>query len=130
MLVIEDNPLNMRMFRALIDTHGYNVLEAEDGFTGLALAQEHRPELIVMDWWLPGISGIHLARALRQDERTRTIPIVITTAYAASADDPDIRAAGCDGFLAKPIAVPDFLATINSFLTAGKVRHGEDQLPV
>jgi two-component system, cell cycle response regulator DivK len=106
----------MRMFSALIDAQGYIVLEAQDGYTGLALAQQHHPDLIVMDWMLPGIAGQHLARALRGDERTRSIPIIITTAFAASADNPDIRDAGCDGFLAKPIAVSAFLTMIDTFL--------------
>jgi two-component system cell cycle response regulator DivK len=107
----------MKMFSALVDAHGYKVLEAQDGFAGLALAQEHHPDLIVMDWMLPGISGFHLARALKDDQRTRTIPIIITTAHYTSADHPDIRGSGCQGFLAKPISVSDFLTMIDSFLT-------------
>ncbi len=116
-LVVEDNPLNMKLFSVLITAQGYDVLQAPDGVKGLELAREHHPDLILMDMQLPGISGLDVTRILKDDERTRSIPVVVTTAHIASGDDARIRECGCDGFLAKPIAISEFLSLIDSFLT-------------
>jgi two-component system cell cycle response regulator DivK len=123
-LVIEDDALSLKMFRVLIEARGCRVLEAVEGFAGLALAHQHQPDLILMDWRLPGICGLPLVQALRDDKRTRTIPIVITTAYTSSADDPLVRAAACDGFVAKPIIVSKFLKTIALFVAGRRDARG------
>jgi two-component system cell cycle response regulator DivK len=116
-LIVEDNPLNMKMFAALIANRGHDVLEASDGLAGLDLAHEAHPHLIIMDLDLPGISGLAATRALKSDHRTRDIPVLLTTAIAGAEDDPCVRDCGCDGFLPKPISVASFLATVEAFLT-------------
>jgi len=114
-LIVEDHPLNMKLFRALLESQSYRTLEAAEAKIGLELAREHDPDLIVMDVELPDISGIDAIRALKADERTRHIPIVTVTA-SMPEEEPEIRAAGSDGFMMKPIATTEFLATIRAFL--------------
>ena len=105
----------MKLFRALLESQSYSTLEATEGEVGVELAREHDPDLIVMDVELPDISGIDAIRALKADECTRHIPIVTVTA-SMPYEEATIRAAGSDGFMTKPIAAAEFLATIRSFL--------------
>jgi len=114
-LIVEDHPLNMKLFRALLHTQSYRTLEAKEGQTGLDLGREHDPDLIIMDVELPDISGIEVIRALKADDRTRHIPVVAITA-SMPYEEARIRAAGADGFMTKPIASAEFLSLIKSFL--------------
>jgi len=113
-LIVEDNPLNMKLFSAMIAAQGYAVLQAADGARGLDLAYQEHPDLIIMDVNLPGISGLEVTQILKQDPITRDIPIIVTTAYQY---DDEIRASGCDGFMSKPISVADFVQLIDSLMT-------------
>jgi two-component system, cell cycle response regulator DivK len=119
-LIIEDNPLNMKMFAALVEASGYGVLQASDGLIGVDLARRARPQLIIMDLDLPGLSGVAATRALKGDHETRNIPVLLTTATKITEDDQEVRGCGCDGFLPKPIPVSSFLATIDAFLLRGQ----------
>jgi two-component system, cell cycle response regulator DivK len=112
-LIVEDNPLNMKLFSAMVAAQGYGVLQAGDGLRGLDLARQEHPDLIIMDVDLPGISGLEATRLLKADAETRDIPIVITTAYEY---DDEIRASGCDGYMSKPISVADFVGLIDSLM--------------
>jgi two-component system, cell cycle response regulator DivK len=114
-LVVEDNPLNMKLFRALLETQSYRTLAANEGAVGLELAREHDPDLIIMDVELPDASGIDIIRALKADDRTRHIPTVAITASMPD-EEKRVRAAGCDGFMTKPIATAEFLSLMRSFL--------------
>jgi two-component system, cell cycle response regulator DivK len=116
-LIIEDNPLNMKLFSAIIEAQGYHVLAATDGSHGLDLAHKQHPDLIVVDVQLPDISGLDLTRSLKADKDTRDIPIIVTTAHGLSGDAEEIQASGCDGFMAKPIAIAQFLELIELFVT-------------
>ncbi len=120
-LLIEDNLMNMKMFTVLIKSLGYGVIEAVDGTEGLALARERQPDLIVADWWLPGAHGLALIRALKEHEKTRHIPVIVTTAHFKSADHPEVQASGCDCFLAKPISVAAFIKMLKAFLPQAAV---------
>jgi two-component system, cell cycle response regulator DivK len=115
-LIVEDNPLNMKMFAALVADRGYKVVEAPDGLTGLDLARKVRPQLIIMDLDLPGISGLAATRALKSDHETRRIPIVLTTATAITEKNPAVRDCGCDGFLPKPIAIDSFVSMVEGYM--------------
>ncbi len=115
-LIVEDNPLNLKLFSAMIASQGYEVLQATDGHQGLAMAQQHHPNLIIMDVQLPGMSGLDVARSLKADDTTRGIMIIATTAYALSDDEVKIRDSGCDGYMAKPIAISEFLELIESLM--------------
>jgi two-component system, cell cycle response regulator DivK len=112
-LIVEDNPLNMKLFSAMVAAQGYGVLQAGDGLHGLDLAQREHPDLVIMDVDLPGISGLEATRLLKADPETRDIPIIITTAYEY---DDEIRASGCDGYMSKPISVADFVGLIDSLM--------------
>ena len=115
-LVIEDNPLNMKLFCAMIAAQGYDVLQAADGASGLDLAHQLHPDLIIMDIQLPDMSGLDVARILKADEEARDIPIIATTAFALKGDDEKILASGCDAYMAKPIAISQFLELIETFM--------------
>jgi two-component system cell cycle response regulator DivK len=112
-LIVEDNPLNMKLFSAMVAAQGYAVLQAGDGLRGLDQARQEHPDLIIMDVDLPGMSGIEATRLLKRDPATRDIPIVITTAYEY---DDEIRASGCDGYMSKPISVANFVELIDSLI--------------
>lgn len=118
-LIIEDNPLNMKLFSAMIAAQGYRVLHAADGPAGLAAARQEQPDLIIMDVSLPGLSGIEVTRLLKENEETRDIPIIIATAFGMR---DEIRTCGCDAFMAKPIAVAELLRLIESLLARSPAR--------
>ncbi len=111
-LIVEDNPANMTLATFLLESAGHSVLAATDGETGLRLAREERPRLILMDIQLPGMDGLEAVGLLKRDDATRAIPVIALTALAMKGDEQRIRAAGCDGYIAKPIRYQDFLATI------------------
>jgi two-component system cell cycle response regulator DivK len=114
-LIVEDHPLNVKLFRALLESQSYRTLAATEGQVGLALAREHNPDLVIMDVELPDVSGTEIIRALKADDRTRHIPIVAITASMPDAETR-IRAAGSDGFMTKPIATAEFLSIMRSYL--------------
>jgi two-component system cell cycle response regulator DivK len=115
-LIVEDNPLNMKLFSAMIAAQGYDVLQATDGAHGLDLARRQHPDLIIMDIQLPSMSGLDVTRNLKADEATREIPIIATTAFALRGDEEMILASGCDAYMAKPIAISQFLELIETFM--------------
>jgi two-component system cell cycle response regulator DivK len=114
-LIVEDHPLNMKLFRVLLHSRGYETIETKDGHAGLDLARADDPDLIIMDIQLPDISGLEIIRALKGDDRTRDIPIVAITA-AMPEEETNIRAAGADAFLRKPISGAEFLRIVRSLL--------------
>ena len=111
-LVVEDNPANMTLAVFLLQSVGHTVLTAVDAEAGLALAREHQPNLILMDIQLPGMDGLEATAQLKLDPQTNPIPVIALTALAMKGDEQRIRAAGCDGYIAKPMRYQDFLATI------------------
>lgn len=111
-LVVEDNPANMTLATFLLKSAGYAVLRATDAEAGMALARREQPDLVLMDIQLPGMDGLQACALLKADEATRDIPVIALTALAMKGDEERIRAAGCDGYIAKPLAYREFLATI------------------
>jgi two-component system, cell cycle response regulator DivK len=111
-LIIEDNPANMTLAVFLVQSAGHVVLSAVDAEAGLALARDRQPALILMDIQLPGMDGLEATAVLKKDETTRAIPVIALTALAMNGDEARIRAAGCDGYIAKPIRYKEFLAAI------------------
>jgi two-component system cell cycle response regulator DivK len=116
-LIVEDNPANMTLATFLLESVGHTVLTARDAEAGLTVAREQQPDLILMDIQLPGMDGLEATALLKQDEATRSIPVIALTALAMKGDEARIRAAGCDGYIAKPLAYREFLATISAHLT-------------
>jgi two-component system cell cycle response regulator DivK len=115
-LVVEDNPANMTLAKFLLQSAGHSVLSATDAETGIALARGEQPDLVLMDIQLPGMDGLRATALLKDDEATRGIPVIALTALAMKGDEDRIRAAGCDGYIAKPLAYKQFLATIADHL--------------
>ena len=113
-LIVEDNAANMKLAIFLIESAGHSVLSATDAEAGLTLARGERPDLILMDIQLPGMDGLEATRLLKEDASTHAIPVIALTALAMKGDEERIRAAGCDGYIAKPIKYQEFLATIAS----------------
>jgi len=114
--VVEDNPANMTLATFLLKSAGHTVLTATDAESGLTLARNEQPDLILMDIQLPGIDGLQATALLKADEATRAIPVIALTALAMKGDEERIRAAGCDGYIAKPLAYREFLAAISNLL--------------
>ncbi len=115
-LIVEDNPTNMTLAVFLLQSVGHTVLSAMDAEVGLTLARDEQPDLILMDIQLPGMDGLEATALLKQDATTRAIPVIALTALAMKGDEQRIRAAGCDGYIAKPMRYQEFLATIGSNL--------------
>jgi two-component system cell cycle response regulator DivK len=111
-LIIEDNRANMTLATFLLQSAGHTVLSAADAEAGLTLARGEQPNLILMDIQLPGMDGLEATALLKGDQATRDIPVIALTALAMKGDEERIRAAGCDGYVAKPMHYQDFLATI------------------
>ncbi|MDB4945921.1 MAG: response regulator receiver [Labilithrix sp.] len=117
-LIVEDNAANLKLATFLIESAGHTVLSATDAEAGLALARASRPALILMDVQLPGMDGLAATAVLKGDPVTRAIPVIALTALAMKGDEERIRAAGCDGYMAKPIRYKQFLQTIAAHLGA------------
>ena len=115
-LIVEDNPANMTLAIFLLESAGHVVINATDAEAGLMLARAEQPQLILMDIQLPGMDGLEATRLLKQDDATRSIPVIALTALAMKGDEERIRAAGCDGYIAKPLAYKDFLAIVSARL--------------
>ena len=111
-LVVEDNEKNMKLFRDVLQATGYRTLEATAGAHAVALALEHRPDLVLMDIRLPDFDGVEALSRLRADARTSTIPVLAVTAQAMYGDDERFLAAGFAGYVSKPVNVVDFLAAV------------------
>jgi CheY-like chemotaxis protein len=122
--VIEDNPMNLELMRDILAAAGYEVLEAADGAAGVEIALLEAPDLILMDLQLPGVDGYEATRRLRAEERTAATPIVAVTAHAMKGDDEKALAAGCTGFITKPIRVREFSDAVASYLERSVPRSG------
>lgn len=117
-LIVEDNELNMKLFHDLLDAHGYKTLQTRNGLEALALAREHRPDLILMDIQLPEVSGLEVTKWLKEDDELCAIPVVAITAFAMKGDEERIREGGCEAYISKPISVSLFLETVRQFIGA------------
>jgi two-component system cell cycle response regulator DivK len=111
-LIVEDNSANMTLAVFLLQSAGHAVLSARDAEAGLTLARDEQPDLILMDIQLPGMDGLQATALLKRDNATRAIPVIALTALAMKGDEERIRAAGCDGYIAKPMRYQEFLATV------------------
>ena len=116
-LIVEDNDLNMKLFNDLLVAHGYGTLQTKDGVEALALARQHRPDLILMDIQLPEVSGLQVTQWIKGDADLRMIPVIAVTAFAMKGDEEKMRNGGCEAYIAKPISVMSFLQTVERFLS-------------
>jgi two-component system cell cycle response regulator DivK len=119
-LVVEDNPANMKFAALVLRGCGHEVLQAADAAEGLAAARRERPDLILMDIQLPGMDGLTATRQIKADPITRDIPVLALTALAMQGDAERIGAAGCDGYIAKPIRYKDLLQQLQARLAPAR----------
>jgi two-component system, cell cycle response regulator DivK len=117
-LIIEDNPTNLTLAIFLLQSAGHSVISAVDAEAGLTLARDETPDLILMDIQLPGMDGLQATAVLKRDPTTRAIPVIALTALAMKGDEARIRAAGCDGYIAKPMRYQEFLTTVATQMAA------------
>jgi two-component system cell cycle response regulator DivK len=115
-LIVEDNPKNLKLVRDVLQVRGYRTIDAGTGEEGVQLAREQQPALVLMDIHLPGISGVEAFRELRADPTTRAIPVIAVTASVMAQERTKVMAAGFDGFQGKPISVRELLETIRQIL--------------
>ena len=115
-LVVEDNPLNLKLVRDVLQFAGYDVVEAQSGEEGLRVAEADSPDLVLMDLQLPGIDGTETLRRLRQGSLGRDVPVVAVTAFAMAEDRERATLAGFDGYVEKPISVRELPGQIEAFL--------------
>jgi two-component system, cell cycle response regulator DivK len=115
-LVVEDNELNMKLFRDLLEAHGMITIPTNTGKNVAELARTHRPDLILMDIQLPEISGLDVTKVLKADPELKMIPIIAVTAFAMKGDEQKIREGGCEDYISKPISVVKFMDVINRYL--------------
>lgn len=115
-MIIEDDVLHMKLFNDVLENQGYKTLRAADGDLAMELARETQPDLIILDIRLPFTSGFEVVKQIRDEKSLKDIPVVAVTALADDWNEDDYRSKGFDGFLAKPIAIPNFLRTVASFI--------------
>lgn len=115
-LVVEDTEDNRQIVRDLLTSADFEVLEATDGAAGVALAEQSRPDLVIMDVQLPVMDGYEATRRLKSDPALRAIPVIAVTSYALSGDEERSRAAGCDAYLSKPFSPSRLLRMVRGFL--------------
>ena len=128
-LIIEDNPANMKLVSLLLLNAGHTVLRATDAETGLTLARADQPDLILMDIQLPGMDGLAATALLKKDAVTAAIPIIALTAMAMKEDQEKTRAAGCDAYIAKPLRYQELYEVIDALLAKGKVQAAAEANP-
>ena len=116
-LIVEDNALNIKLFCDLLAAHGHEPEAVTDSRTALDAARNFSPDLVITDIQLPHVSGLELIHQIRGDSQLAEIPIMAVTAYSATGDEERIRAAGCNGYIAKPMHYKEFLAAVSAQLT-------------
>ena len=115
-LVVEDTEDNRQILRDLLTQAGFDLIEAHDGAEGVAKAAEHKPDLILMDIQMPVMDGYEATRQIKANPELKAIPIVAVTSYALSGDEEKARAAGCDGYIAKPYSPRQMLAKVREIV--------------
>ena len=114
-LIIEDNQLNLKLVKTLLQIEKHQVLEAGDAEYGLEIAKEQVPDLILMDIQLPGMSGLEATRIIKQDPELMGIPVVALTSFAMQGDEEKAMEAGCEGYITKPIDTREFTKTLAQY---------------
>lgn len=115
-LVVEDNPVNLELVRDILEAHGHQVLEASNAAEAMTLLAGDLPDLILMDIQLPGVDGLTATRQIKADARMQRIPVVALTAHAMKGDEQRALAAGCNGYISKPIDTRAFPLVVARFL--------------
>ncbi len=123
-LIVEDNDLNLKLFRDLLNANGYETVETKEGLEAIHLTRTLTPDLILMDIQLPEISGLEVTKRIKADETIAHIPIIAVTAFAMKDDEEKILRAGCQAYISKPISIGEFLISVRKFLNESPVGVG------
>lgn len=115
-LVVEDNPMNMELITDILESQGYDVKQATTGADAIKFVQSNIPDMILMDIQLPGLDGLTVTGIIKDDPRTREVPIIALTAHAMRGDEEKARQAGCDDYISKPIDTRQLPLTIRAYL--------------
>ena len=115
-LIVEDNELNMKLFKDLLEVHDIHTVDTRNGNEAVDLARQEKPDLILMDIQLPEISGLDITKILKEDDELRSIPVIAVTAFAMKGDEEKIREGGFEDYISKPISVQNFLEVIQKHL--------------
>lgn len=135
-LIVEDNELNMKLFRDLLEAHGIATIETRSGLNVLDIARAQKPDLILMDIQLPEVSGLDVTKWLKADAGLKAIPVIAVTAFAMKGDEEKIRQGGCEDYISKPISVMRFLDVIRTHLAKQETQNGilltkdDGQIPI
>jgi two-component system cell cycle response regulator DivK len=116
-LIVEDNPKNLKLIRDVLQFHGYTTLEAVTGEAGVEVARAQQPTLILMDVQLPGMNGREAMQVLKSDVHTRHIPLIALTAFAMKGDKESLLAEGFDGYIAKPVDIKEIPKVLEKYLS-------------
>ena len=120
-LIVEDNPMNLELATDLLEAAGYVVIQAGTAEKGIKLARDESPDLILMDVGLPGMDGLEATGVLKQDPATKDIPVIAITAHAMKGDEEKALAAGCAGYITKPIDTRAFPKAVTRFIESARV---------
>lgn len=120
-LIVEDNELNLKLFHDLLLIQNHEVIMSRDGLNVLEIVTKQRPDLILMDIQLNGISGMDLIRDLKQNLETKKIPIIAITAFAMKKDEIKISESGCDFYISKPVSIDNFFSAVKRFIEDNKI---------
>lgn len=115
-LIVEDNELNMKLFRDLLEAHGIDTVACANGMAVMDMARQEKPDLILMDIQLPEVSGLDVTKWLKEDEELKDITVIAITAFAMKGDEEKIREGGCEDYISKPISVTQFLDVVQKHL--------------
>lgn len=115
-LIVEDNELNAKLFKDILEANGYDAIESRDGLNVVAIVKDQRPDLVLMDIQLPNVSGIDIITELKADDALKAIPVIAVTAFAMQEDEDRILASGCESYIAKPIDISQLVETINQHI--------------
>lgn len=115
-LLVEDNEVNMRLVKLTLKNQHYEFIEATNGEDAIEFAEEHKPDLIILDIQLPKMDGYEVARVLKSKESLKTIPIIALTAHAMKGDEERVLSAGCDAYVSKPLDTNKFRGLVKSYL--------------
>ncbi len=115
-LIVEDNELNMKLFEDLLEAHGYDTFQTNDGRLVMDMVKKNKPDLIIMDIQLPEISGLEVTAMLKKEKDLKDIPVIAVTAFAMKGDEEKIRQGGCEDYIAKPISVTEFISVVQKYI--------------
>lgn len=124
-LIVEDNELNLKLFHDLLTIQKYDIAISKDGLNIIEIAIKEKPDLILMDIQLNGISGIDLIKELKQNNTTKHIPIIAITAFAMKNDEAKISKSGCDMYISKPVSIDIFFKAVNKFVKPPHIKEQE-----